>query len=205
MKHSFRITTQEGQSRKVNMRYHVNKTVKSRQMETEDPDALEYGLYVTLTIFRENTRMRVAMNGVKLFARRDLSDLQQGEKLQFIRQFQDLVQASIIHELKKNKDLFSLAGFGQRLTKYNIWLPVEDKSRNQEEYEIVILPNLFQAIIEDKKRFVICEGLRDYEVGDILIISEFDLEKREITGRKTKAKITYIENIELFNSIALSF
>ncbi len=187
------------------MRYHVNKTVKSRQMETEDPDALEYGLYVTLTIFRENTRMRVAMNGVKLFARRDLSDLQQGEKLQFIRQFQDLVQASIIHELKKNKDLFSLAGFGQRLTKYNIWLPVEDKSRNQEEYEIVILPNLFQAIIEDKKRFVICEGLRDYEVGDILIISEFDLEKREITGRKTKAKITYIENIELFNSIALSF
>lgn len=54
------------------------------------------------------------------------------------------------------------------------------------------VPSYFKDIVSGKKRFEL--RLADWECkeGDILVLKEYDLEKKEYTGRTIEKKVTYI-------------
>jgi hypothetical protein len=58
-------------------------------------------------------------------------------------------------------------------------------------------PELFQLVSEGKKRFDL--RLNDFEAneGDILILEEYDPEKKEYTGRKIEKSIDYVLKFKL--------
>lgn len=53
-------------------------------------------------------------------------------------------------------------------------------------------PDLFQDIMDGKKKFDI--RLADFECkpGDILVLKEFDPEANKFTGRELRKKVTYV-------------
>lgn len=53
-----------------------------------------------------------------------------------------------------------------------------------------ILPNYFKAVIHDEKRFEIRKDEDNLQIGDTVILKEWDGEK--YTGRETSRNITYI-------------
>lgn len=50
----------------------------------------------------------------------------------------------------------------------------------------------YQAVFDGVKTFEIRLNDRDYRVGDDLILEEYEPDKERYTGRKCRAKITYI-------------
>jgi ASC-1-like (ASCH) protein len=67
-----------------------------------------------------------------------------------------------------------------------------------------VWPEYFKKIKENKKQFEV--RLADFEIeeGDILILKEWDPEKKEYTGEKIKVKAGFIikipENMEKFHT-----
>ncbi|WP_153448454.1 DUF3850 domain-containing protein [Vibrio algicola] len=57
-------------------------------------------------------------------------------------------------------------------------------------HDLKILPNYFNAQLSGAKRFEVRCADRDYNVGDFLVLNEWDGEK--YTGRKLEVTITYI-------------
>lgn len=57
-------------------------------------------------------------------------------------------------------------------------------------HELKILPEYYKAVLKGKKKFELRKNDRDYEVGDRLILNEFDGEK--YTGEFVIKNITYI-------------
>lgn len=53
-----------------------------------------------------------------------------------------------------------------------------------------ILPNYFKAVIHDEKRFEIRKDEDNLQIGNTVILKEWDGEK--YTGRETSRNITYI-------------
>lgn len=53
-----------------------------------------------------------------------------------------------------------------------------------------ILPEYFDAVIRDKKKFEIRKDEDDIQVGDAIILKEWDGEK--YTGRETGRNISYV-------------
>lgn len=53
-------------------------------------------------------------------------------------------------------------------------------------------PSHFEAIKSGKRKFDFRLGDDDFNVGDTLIIEEWDPEKKEYTGRTLKKKITHV-------------
>lgn len=53
-----------------------------------------------------------------------------------------------------------------------------------------ILPEYFEAVIEDKKHFEIRKDEDDAQAGDAIILKEYDGER--YTGRVTGRNITYV-------------
>ena len=53
-------------------------------------------------------------------------------------------------------------------------------------------PKYFQEILDGKKKFEI--RLADFDVneGDVLILGEYDPDKKEYTGRVLKKKVTFV-------------
>ncbi|MTD42482.1 DUF3850 domain-containing protein [Erwinia sp. CPCC 100877] len=62
-----------------------------------------------------------------------------------------------------------------------------DKLKNI--HELKILPQYFDAVVSGRKRFEIRKNDRDYQVGDLLILNEWD---NGFTGDLYKAQVTYI-------------
>ena len=58
------------------------------------------------------------------------------------------------------------------------------------EHELKILPQYFEEVWSDDKRFELREDDRDYKVGDTLRLLEFDY--GTYTGRECNREITYI-------------
>ncbi len=57
-------------------------------------------------------------------------------------------------------------------------------------------PKCFQAILEGRKNFDL--RLADFNIkeGDILVLREWDSDKKEYTGRQIKKEVTYILKIK---------
>ena len=53
-----------------------------------------------------------------------------------------------------------------------------------------ILPKYFDAVIHDKKKFEICEDEDGLQIGDAVILKEWDGEK--YTGREVGRNIVYV-------------
>lgn len=59
-------------------------------------------------------------------------------------------------------------------------------------HELKILPEFFVAVLEGRKTFELRNNDRDYKVGDVLLLKEFDGEK--YTGNYTRKNVTYVLN-----------
>lgn len=57
-------------------------------------------------------------------------------------------------------------------------------------HELKILPEYFEAVTSGRKRFEIRKNDRDYKVGDLLYLREWNGEN--FTGDSYKAEVTYI-------------
>ncbi|MGX6979091.1 DUF3850 domain-containing protein [Vagococcus elongatus] len=57
-------------------------------------------------------------------------------------------------------------------------------------HQLKVLPDYYQAVIDRRKTFEIRKNDRDFQVGDLVILKEFD--GAEFTKRNAKAQITYI-------------
>ena len=57
-------------------------------------------------------------------------------------------------------------------------------------HELKILPQWFADVVSEKKNFEIRRADRDFKVGDLLCLKEY--EKGKYTGRETIRKIEYI-------------
>lgn len=59
-------------------------------------------------------------------------------------------------------------------------------------HKIKIRPDFFADVCSDLKNFEIRENDRNYQVGDKLVLCEYDSDVREYTGRVAERKIIYI-------------
>ena len=57
------------------------------------------------------------------------------------------------------------------------------------QHELKILPQYFEAVVSGKKKFELRKNDRDYKVGDILMLREWD---KDYTGNFVKVKVEYI-------------
>lgn len=65
-------------------------------------------------------------------------------------------------------------------------------------HEVKSWTHLFRPLIEGKKKHDIRDMReRDYKVGDLLLLKEFDMAKGEYTGHYAEALITYITDKEV--------
>lgn len=55
-----------------------------------------------------------------------------------------------------------------------------------------VLPEYFRAILSREKNFEIRKNDRDFQVGDVLVLLEYDIDKKEYTDRVVSKKISYI-------------
>lgn len=53
-------------------------------------------------------------------------------------------------------------------------------------------PEFFEAVLYGGKSFEIRKNDRDYKVGDLLILREWDPKDQKYTGRRVEATVTYI-------------
>jgi len=61
-------------------------------------------------------------------------------------------------------------------------------------HELKVLPQYFEPLVKRIKTFEIRKNDRDFRVGDILVLKEFDPETNMYTGRIVERKVTYITN-----------
>ncbi len=59
------------------------------------------------------------------------------------------------------------------------------------EHELKCWPGPFQAVVEGRKRFEYRKNDRGFEVGDILVLREWDPSSKDYTGRSVRARVTY--------------
>jgi len=60
------------------------------------------------------------------------------------------------------------------------------------EHKLKIWPLFFADVRDDRKPFEVRWNDRDYEVGDVLRLREWNPLLREYTGRETRKLVTYI-------------
>ena len=75
-------------------------------------------------------------------------------------------------------------------------------SRAARVHRLKSWPVLFQAICSGAKRHELRRNDREFEVGDLLELNEFDPDSGTYTGRVFTVRVTYITSVE--NPCALS-
>ena len=75
------------------------------------------------------------------------------------------------------------------------------------KHELKSWVGLFEPIFKGEKTHDLRVLDRDYQVGDICLLREYDAVKKEYTGREVKVKVTYITSSKhkecAFSPIAL--
>lgn len=66
------------------------------------------------------------------------------------------------------------------------------QKRPPEIHRVKSWVHLFQAFVRGEKMHDLRILDRDYQVGDILVLCEYDKQQEEYTGREAEAEITYI-------------
>ncbi|MGN9169526.1 DUF3850 domain-containing protein [Paenibacillus polymyxa] len=64
------------------------------------------------------------------------------------------------------------------------------------EHHLKINKEFFDPVFKEIKTFEIRYNDRKFNVGDLILLSEWDSLKKEYTGRKVKGQITYITDYE---------
>ena len=59
-------------------------------------------------------------------------------------------------------------------------------------HELKVWPVFFEAMIKGDKRFEVRKNDRNFRVGDLLALSEWDPETKDYTGRSIVRRIRYI-------------
>ena len=59
-------------------------------------------------------------------------------------------------------------------------------------HELKTWPEPFQAIVDGRKQFEIREDDRGFAVGDLLVLREYEPGQMRFTGRRYKARVTYL-------------
>jgi len=62
-----------------------------------------------------------------------------------------------------------------------------------------VWPKYFQAIVEGRKNFEVRLADFDCKEGDILVLREWDPNKKEYTGRVIEKEVTYVARTKDFN------
>ena len=60
------------------------------------------------------------------------------------------------------------------------------------EHELRTWPESFQAIVSGKKRYEVRPDDRDFEVGDLLVLREWDPTTKTYSGNAVRAEVTYL-------------
>jgi len=58
-------------------------------------------------------------------------------------------------------------------------------------------PEYFEAILSGKKKYDLRLNDFDANIGDVLVLEEWDPETKEYTGRKIEKKVTYIGKFKI--------
>lgn len=61
-----------------------------------------------------------------------------------------------------------------------------------DKHELKIMPEYFQAVWNGTKTFEVRRNDRNFKVGDMLVLLEWDTEKNEWTGSGICKRVTYI-------------
>ncbi|WP_058829309.1 MULTISPECIES: DUF3850 domain-containing protein [Paenibacillus] len=64
------------------------------------------------------------------------------------------------------------------------------------EHHLKINKEFFDSVIKEIKTFEIRYNDRNFNVGDLILLNEWDPLKEEYTGRKVKGQIKYITDYE---------
>jgi len=59
-------------------------------------------------------------------------------------------------------------------------------------HELKTLPEYFQRVFFNEKKFEVRKNDRNFEKGDVLVLKEWDDKKQEYTGRRVTVRVTYI-------------
>lgn len=60
----------------------------------------------------------------------------------------------------------------------------------EKTHELKCWPKYFEAIVHRKKTFEVRYNDRGYSIGDVLILREYDNDKKEYTRRQTRVRVT---------------
>ena len=66
------------------------------------------------------------------------------------------------------------------------------QEREEKTHELKIWPEFFQAVVLGKKKHEVRINDRDYQVGDMLVLKEFNPESNAFTGNQHCVDVTYI-------------
>lgn len=59
-------------------------------------------------------------------------------------------------------------------------------------HELKIWPQYFEAVVDGSKTFELRENDRDFQVGDILWLREYEPSSKKITGQSAMRRVTYM-------------
>lgn len=60
------------------------------------------------------------------------------------------------------------------------------------KHELKIVPKYFKDVVDEKKTFEVRKNDRNYQIGDTLILKEYDPTNKSFTGNYAKATVMYI-------------
>jgi hypothetical protein len=69
---------------------------------------------------------------------------------------------------------------------------ISDDIPLKETHELKTWPAEFMAVARGEKTFDLRENDRNFQVGDYLLLREYDPTKREYTGRSLRVYVTYL-------------
>lgn len=63
-------------------------------------------------------------------------------------------------------------------------------------FELKTWPEFFNAIMDERKKFEIRLADRPFEVGDGLLLKEYEMGQQRYTGREILVRVTYIMHMQ---------
>ena len=64
-------------------------------------------------------------------------------------------------------------------------------------HDLKVLPEYFEALVRGQKKAEVRRNDRDFQIGDVLRLMEYDAEAQQLTGRYYECSISYICDYEM--------